>query len=139
MHKKLIRHEIIIHALPSKVWKILTSSEYAQQYMFYEELQSDWIKGSPILLETTNGNGSLLNRGLVQEVQPGISLEFTLFELPQFSDCPVQCRYELVPEDGGIRLILSQDVLLYSEKLYDILSDNCQVMLQKIKWLAEYS
>ena len=140
MHKKLIRHEVIIHALPTKVWRVLTCSEYAQQFLFNEELQSDWIKGSPILLEVeTNGKKEALTKGMVQEVVPGISLQFTLYELPQFSDCPLVCQYELVPEEGGIRLIVSQEILLYSHNLYELMSENCEMMLQKIKWLAEYS
>lgn len=139
MHKKLLRHDVIIHALPTKVWKVLTCSEYARQFLFNEELQSDWIKGSPILLEVDDGHKKeRINKGMVQEVVPGISLQFTLYELPEFSDCPVQCQYELVPEEGGIRLILLQEVLLDSHELYSLMSQNCQVMLQKIKWLAEY-
>jgi len=140
MHKKLIRHEITVHALPTKVWKVLTCSEYAQQFLFNEELQSNWTKGSPILLEVENGGErKAMAKGMVQEVIPGISLQFTLYELPEFSDCPVICQYELVPEEGGIRLILSQEVLLNSDNLYPLMSGNCQMMLQKIKWLAEYS
>ena len=140
MHRKLLRHEIIIHALPTKVWKVLTCSEYARQFLFTEEFYSDWMKGSPILLEVVDGDKKqAINKGLVQDVVPGISLQFTLYELPEFSDCPIQCQYELVPEEGGIRLILSQEVLLYSNELYSLMSQNCQVMLQKIKWLAEYS
>ena len=140
MHKKLIRQEIIIHALPTKVWKVLTCSEYAQQYFFDEELRSDWMKGSPILLEVDKGGKrETATRGMVQEVIPGISLQFTLFQLPEFSDYPVLCQYELVPQEGGIRLILSQEVLLNSEALYQLVSENCHMMLQKIKWLAEFS
>jgi uncharacterized protein YndB with AHSA1/START domain len=140
MHKKLLQHEIIIHALPSKVWKVLTCSEYAQQFLFNEELQSDWVKGSPIILQVEKeGKKEAVNKGMVQDVVPGLSLQFTLYELPEFSDCPAQYQYELVPEEGGVRLILSQEVLLYSHQLYALMSENCQMMLQKIKWLAEYS
>ena len=140
MHKKLLRHDIVIHAPPTKVWKVLTCSEYAQQFLFNEQLRSDWVKGSPIRLEVDDGaQKQSVNKGLVEDVVPGISLQFTLYELPEFSDCPVQCQYELVPEGGGIRLIISQEVLLLSEQLYSLMSQNCQLMLQKIKWLAEYS
>jgi len=140
MHKKLLQHDIVIHAPPTKVWKVLTCSHYAQQFLFNEELQSDWIKGSPILLEVGDGERKqAVNKGLVHEVIPGISLQFTLYELPEFSDLPVQCQYELVPEEGGIRLILLQEVLLFSEQLCSLMSQNSQMMLQKIKWLAEYS
>ena len=139
MHKKLIQHDIIVHALPTKLWKVLTCSEYARQFLFNEELQSDWMQGSPILLKQDTGpEDKGVAKGIVQEVVPGISLQFTLFELPQFSEAPIQCQYELVPEEGGIRLILSQEVLLPSSTLYQLVSDNCQMMLQKIKWLAEY-
>ena len=140
MHKKLLRHEIVIHALPTKVWRVLTCSEYARQFLFNEELQSDWIKGSPIFLEIEKGGKKeAVKKGVVQEVVPGLSLQFTLYELPEFSDCPAMYQYELVPEDAGVRLILSQEVILYSHQLYSLMSENCRMMLQKIKWLAEYS
>lgn len=140
MHKKLLRHEIVIHALPTKVWKVLTCTEYAQQFLFNEELQSDWMQGSPICLEVQgNGRSETLTKGMVEEVVPGISLQFTLYELPEFSNQPLVYKYELVPEEGGIRLIHSQEVLLHSDALYPLIVQNCQMMLQKIKWLAEYS
>lgn len=140
MHKKLLRHEIIIHALPTKIWKVLTCSDYSRQFLHNEGLYSDWIKGSPIIQEVEKeGKKEAVHKGTVQEVIPGLSLQFTLYELPEFSDNTAWYRYELVPEDGGVRLVLSQEVLLYSHQLYTLVSDNCQMMLQKIKWLAEYS
>ncbi|MGZ3838657.1 MAG: SRPBCC family protein [Flavisolibacter sp.] len=140
MHKQLIRHEIIIHALPTKVWKVLTCSEYAGQFLFNEEFQSEWIKGSPIMLEVDQGGRKeSQTKGMVHEVVPGISLQFTLYDLPLFSNSPVLCQYELVPEEGGIRLIVSQEVPLPSQELYGLMAENCRMMLQKIKWLAEYS
>ena|SRR6476469_1422042 len=139
MHTHKIQHELIIHALPSKVWKVLTCSDYASQFLFNEELRSDWMKGSPIVLEVeSNGIRQAVSKGLVQEVVPGISMQYTLYELPEFSESPVSCSYELAPEEGGIRLIISQELELPSSGLYQLISDNCQVMLQKIKWLAEY-
>ncbi len=140
MHKKSLRHEIIIHAPPTKVWKVLTCSHYSQQFLFHEELHSDWTQGSPIVLKKEDAEKSpSFHQGMVEEVVPGISLQFSLYNLPELSHQPVQYQYELVPEEGGIRLILSQQVVLASGNLDVLLSQNCQVMLQKIKWLAEYS
>jgi hypothetical protein len=139
MHTHKIQHDLIIHALPSKVWKVLTCTEYARQFLFNEELRSDWMKGSPILLEVeTDGVRQSISKGTVQEVVPGISLQFTLYELPELSAATVSCSYELAPEERGIRLIISQELELPSPALYQLVSENCQVMLQKVKWLAEY-
>ncbi|HJW17039.1 MAG TPA: SRPBCC domain-containing protein [Flavisolibacter sp.] len=139
MHTHKIQHDLIIHALPSKVWKVLTSSDYARQFLFNEELRSDWMKGSPIVLDIeSNGITQSISKGTVQEVVPGISMQYTLYELPEFAESAVCCSYELAPEEGGIRLIISQELELPSPGLYQLVSDNCQMMLQKIKWLAEY-
>jgi uncharacterized protein YndB with AHSA1/START domain len=139
MHTHKIQHDLIIHALPSKVWKVLTCTDYARQFLFNEELRSDWMKGSPIVLEVDcNGTRQSISKGTVQEVVPGVSMQYTLYELPEFSETLVSCSYELAPGEDGIRLIISQELELPTPGLYQLVSDNCQMMLQKIKWLAEY-
>jgi hypothetical protein len=140
MHTLKLRHEISIHALTTKVWSILTRSEYAGQVLFDGELISDWTKGSHILLEVEKGGSKeVQKKGIVDEVVPGISLQFTLYELGAFSNDPVGFLYELYPEEGGVKLILTQEAVLPKEELYQLMAGNSKMMLQKIKWLAEYS
>jgi uncharacterized protein YndB with AHSA1/START domain len=139
MHTLKLRHETTIHALTSKVWKVLTSREYTEQFLFEGELVSDWAIEGPILLEVEDkGQKQVINKGIIEEIVPGISLKFKISGL-QYSDDPVIFHYELIPEEGGIRLILSVEVVFIREELQKMMGANCKMMLQKIKWLAEYS
>jgi hypothetical protein len=136
MHKRILRHEVTIHALTTKLWRVLTSPAYTEQFFFNGQYHSDWTKDSPIYAGEKDERTQ--KKGMVQEVVPGISLQFSLFELGEFSNNPVRFSYELVPDQGGIMLILSADVVFNSEQLYRLMDEQCKMMLQKIKWLAEY-
>jgi len=139
MHTLKLRHEITIHALTSKVWKVLTSREYTEQFLLEGELVSDWAVEGPILLEVEDkGQKQIVNKGVIEEIVPGISLRFRISGL-QYSNDPVTFQYELIPEEGGIRLILSVEIVFSREELQKMMAANCKMMLQKIKWLAEYS
>ena len=41
-----LQQQITVHALPSKVWKVLTSPDYTNQYLSEGNLHSDWTEGS---------------------------------------------------------------------------------------------
>jgi hypothetical protein len=139
MHTLKLRHEITIHALTSKVWKVLTSRDYTEQFLLEGALVSDWAVEGPILLEVeAQGQKQILNKGVIEEIVPGISLRFRISGL-QYSNDPVIFQYELIPEEGGIRLILSVEIVFSREELQKMMTANCKMMLQKIKWLAEYS
>ena len=76
--------------------------------------------------------------GMVQDVVPGISLKFDLYAPGTHTEDPVGISYELVPDQGGIMLILTMEVESGSDQLYRFIDEQCKMMLQKIKWLAEY-
>src|SRR6478735_12806959 len=115
MHKRTLRHEVTIHALTTKLWRVLTSSEYTEQFLFDGQFVSDWTKGSPICSPAGNHKAE---RGLVKDVVPGIALEFTLFGLADVSTAPVDLSYQLVPEQGGIMLILAVNIAFEADNLY---------------------
>jgi uncharacterized protein YndB with AHSA1/START domain len=140
MHTLKLRHEISIHALTSKVWSVLTSPDYTQQFLIEGEIVSEWTNGSRIFLEQDrNGNREKVEKGIIHEAVPGISLHFTLFHPGEQVKEPLNFLYELLPEEGGVRLVLTQETIVPKEDLFRIMSENSMMMLQKIKWLAEYS
>src|SRR5689334_22694249 len=99
MHTLKLRHEINVHALASKLWKVLTAPEYTEQFLFNGELVSNWASEGPILLETEEqGVRTVVNKGNIEEIVPGISLRFRLKDLSEFSPAPVLFHYELIPE-----------------------------------------
>ena len=132
MPKTTLKHEIIVHALTSRLWSILTSSSFTRQFLFSDELISEWTEGSAVRSAV---DGS--HHGQVTEVKPGMMLRFTL-QL-DFSPAPVGFQYELEPADRGTRLKLLQEVDSIEKGSLKAVEEHGWLMLQKIKWLAEYS
>ena len=57
MPKTSIQQCILIDALPSKVWKVLTHQEYTSQFFFDDDFVFEWTEGGSILLkEEQRGN-----------------------------------------------------------------------------------
>ena len=134
-----LRDEVTIHALTTKLWKVLTSSEYTEQFLFEGKLVSEWMEGHPILLiEETGSNKKVTTIGEVEAVVPGIQLRFRLSSLGEFFKEAVVFHDELSPDDEGIRLALSQEAAV-SHNAISLLKEYGRMMLQKIKWLAEYA
>ena len=134
-----LRHEVTIHALTTKLWKVLTSSEYTEQFLFDGKLVSEWMEGNPILLvEETGGHQKITPIGEVESVVPGLQLRFRLSTLGEYYREAVTFHYELSPDDEGIRLALSQEAATTQNAL-SLLKEYGKMMLQKIKWLAEYA
>ena len=138
MHKRISRHEVTVHALTSRLWRVVTSSEYTEQFFFDGQYISEWQHGSPIFSAADTGESPGIQKGIVEDVVPGISIQFSLFEPGRFSTDPVLFTYELVPDQGGIMLILTAEAVFTSDQLHKLMDEQCRLMLQKIKWLAEY-
>ncbi|MFL5787192.1 MAG: SRPBCC domain-containing protein [Flavisolibacter sp.] len=138
--KRLIREEITIHALTSKVWNVLICPEYTRQYLFEGDVISEWTKGSPIVYQSEiDGKSQIIKKGSIEEVIPGLALKFSLSDLQETNNNHAIVTYELFPEEGGINLRMTQEILLPNPELYNIIVDNWKMVLKKIKWLAEYS
>jgi uncharacterized protein YndB with AHSA1/START domain len=135
-----LKEEITIHALGTKVWNVLTSPHYTKQYLFDGELISDWISGSSILYKfEREGNAEVVYQGKVLHIVPGISLQFTFPAIDNPEAGNSTLSYELIPHSNGIQLKLTNEVIYQSEELYKIMLQNWRMVLQKIKWLAEYA
>ncbi|MGZ5190724.1 MAG: hypothetical protein ACXWCZ_06855, partial [Flavisolibacter sp.] len=98
---------------------------------------SEWSAGSAVYT-IENENNEKVRSGMVQDVVPGISLKFDLYAPGTYAKDPVGISYELVPDQGGIMLILTMEVESGSDQLYRFIDEQSKMMLQKIKWLAEY-
>lgn len=128
MSKTNIQQHILIDALPSKVWKILTHQEYTSQFFLSDEFVFDWTEGGSILFEDEQ-------RGTVEEIVPGVSLKFNLQQGVQ----TFFYSYNLNPHLNGVELNIHCNGLSGSDEEYFLRLQQLQLILQKIKWLAEYS
>ena len=128
MPKTSIQQQIIIDALPSKVWKILTHQEYTRQFFLDDDLIFDWTEGGSIFLKDEQ-------KGKIEELIPGVSLKFSLQQGSQ----TFIYSYNISPDLNGVELIMDCNGFSGNDEEYLLRLQQLQLILQKIKWLAEYS
>jgi uncharacterized protein YndB with AHSA1/START domain len=135
MRKTNLQQHITVQALPSKIWKVLTSPDYVNQYFFDKNVSCDWIEGSSIVA-IAEQNGSM-NMGKVLESVPGISLKFNFHE--EHTSTYVTTTYELIVDGEGVELKMKCEGFTATDQEYFLRIQHARLLLQKIKWLAEYS
>ena len=136
MPKTNLQQQITVHALPSKVWKVLTSPEYVNQYLFKDSIRCDWIEGSAIvsMSEIENVN---VNKGQVLESVPGMSLKFSFLE--ENTSIHLITTYEMIIAGDGVELKMKCEGFTATNQEFLIRIQQANLILQKIKWLSEYS
>lgn len=137
MPKTNLRQQIVIDALPSKVWKVLTSPDYLNQYLFEGMLDCGWKEGSRLLLTVDEGGRpETMEKGRVLRVVPGVLLHYHLQDETIGNH---SVSFELVPASEGLELKLCCEGFEDSDDQYRIRQQQSKLLLQKIKWLAEYA
>jgi uncharacterized protein YndB with AHSA1/START domain len=80
MSRNLVsKASISIEAPKQVVWQALTTPEALKQYMFGADVISDWKIGSPITWKGEMNGKKFHDRGVVLEVEPERSLQYTHF------------------------------------------------------------
>lgn len=137
MPKTNLQQHIFIDALPSKVWKVLTCGDYLSQYLFEGNIHCKWTEGSPLtLVSQDEGKTETVHKGSIVQVVPGVLLKYNLQE--KDSPC-INSTYELIPAEDGVELKIQCEGFEDSDGEYLIRQQQVKLLLQKIKWLAEYS
>ena len=136
MSKTNLHQQIFIDALPSKIWKVLTSCDYISQYFPEENIHSQWTEGSAII-STRDEALETLDKGKVLQATPGVMLKYKLAE--QASKSFVTISYEIIPAENGIELKFHSEGFTDSDEDYLLRIKETKLLLQKIKWLAEYA
>lgn len=137
MSKTNLHQQIFIDALPSKVWKVLTSCHYINQYLFDETVHCQWTEGSIITLsQQTEEKTSTIHKGNVLQVIPGVLLKYQLQEATRNF---ITITYELIPAGDGIELKFHCEGFNDENEEYRFRMQETTLLLQKIKWLAEYA
>lgn len=138
MSKTSLQQQITIHALPSKVWRVLTNPDYTNQYLSDGDLHSDWTEGSSIYLIIENETKTeSINVGKVLESVPGILLKLRLRE--ENASTYLITTYELTVAHEGIELKMKCEGFTATQPEWLIRVQQANLLLQKIKWLSEYS
>jgi len=134
MSKTNLQQQITVHALPSKVWKVLTGPDYINQYFLDGNINSDWTEGSSIFLDS---GSKPITIGEVLQSIPGILLQFGFRE--ENTSTYLVTTYELILAGEGVELKLRCEGFNASHQEYLIRVQQSNLLLQKIKWLSEYS
>ena len=138
MPKTNLQQQIFIDALPEKVWTVLTASHYVKQYLFDGNLPCLSEEGQQIFLEQdSNGNTEMVHKGNVLRMIPGKLLKYELAEDP--SGPLSSLTYEIVPAQSGIELRFCSECPSNDGEQYFLRLKQTTLLLQKIKWLAEYA
>jgi uncharacterized protein YndB with AHSA1/START domain len=147
MEKLFVNKTIEIDAPTSKVWNVLTSREYTDQWAVEFtggsefHIESDWKLGSPVLW--TGQDGSMIVHGNVTALEPQKFLRFTVFDVrgekPPVTD-EDGITYELTEQNGKTLLKISQgdfSTMAEGEKYRDLSAEIWDRVLPKVKELAE--
>jgi uncharacterized protein YndB with AHSA1/START domain len=135
MSQTNLQQQITVHALPSKVWKVLTNSEYVSQYFFKDTVHCDWTEGS--VIRSRNGNETQVTIGKVLESVPGMLLKFNF--LDETDESYLTRTYELILAGDGVELKMKCEGFTATNPEFRIRLQQASLVLQKIKWLSEYS
>jgi len=136
----LAKTSININAPREKVWEALTNPQLIKQYLFGTEVATDWQVGSPITYKGTWEGKAYEDKGVVLENEPGKLLVSTFWSslsgVPDRPENYQTVRYELSSENGGTRLILTQDNN-DSEESAQHSEQNWNMVLEGLKKLLE--
>jgi uncharacterized protein YndB with AHSA1/START domain len=135
MPKTNLHQQIFIDALPSKVWKVLTNCDYIDQYFPDTNVHSQWTEGSAIV--SKQKETETLQKGKVLQAIPGVLLKYKLLE--EVNSSFVTITYEIIPADNGVELQFHCEGFAETDEDYLFRLKETQLLLQKIKWLAEYA
>jgi uncharacterized protein YndB with AHSA1/START domain len=103
----------VIQAPPAKVWKALTDPTLIKQYMFDTDVTTDWKVDSPIRYKGIWKGKPYEDKGTVLKNEPEQLLVTSFWSAlsgqPDEPENYKTVQYELIPEDGGTRLTITQD------------------------------
>jgi hypothetical protein len=136
MPKTNLHQQIFIDALPSKVWKVLTGCDYVNQYFPEANIHSQWTEGSAIMSKREKKEETL-DKGKVLQAIPGVMLKYKLLE--DVTNSFITITYEIIPAENGIELKFHCEGFSDTEDDYFFRLKETRLLLQKIKWLAEYA
>jgi uncharacterized protein YndB with AHSA1/START domain len=111
--ESFIRNEIHVQAPAAAVWDMLVNPEQTKKYMFGCETVSDWKVGSPLLWRGIHEEKEVIFvKGNIVKIEPNRKLIYTVFDpfstMPDIPQNYLEITYELVPENGGTLLKVSQ-------------------------------
>lgn len=139
-NKLTLKTSLRLSAPISKVWQILTNPVCIKQFYFDMDWETDWKKGSPIIVSGTWDREYFEDKGNVLEIDPEKFILFNLWiSASGKEDKPenyVTIRYELESINNHTRLTIYQ-YDLENEALLMATQPKWENVLQGVKQLVE--
>jgi len=111
MENLIINKSIVLNTDAATLWKVLTTPEYTQKYMFNCAVKSHWKPRCCIEWRGHYQGYDAYQKGTVVEIEPLHKLAYTTFDpnfgLPDVPENYLTVTYELKPVPEGIELLLS--------------------------------
>lgn len=141
MEKDLIaKVSTTVDAPAGKVWDALVTPETIKRYMFGTTVVSQWREGSPISWKGEWKGKPYEDKGVIQRLKPGRTLEYTHFSplsgLPDLPENYHTVTVSLSERDGRTLVSLAQDKN-ETEEARQHSESNWKTMLDGLKKVLE--
>ncbi len=131
---------IVINATASKIWEVLTTPELVKKWLFGTDVHTDWQEGSAITYTGVWEGKPYEDKGKIIKIEPEKYLLTTYLSafsgLEDVLENYQNVAYILTPEDGKIKLTITQDNIK-TEQARDHSAKNWHIVLENLKKEAE--
>lgn len=138
MNKSTFVYVTYIRTSPEQLWKALISAEFMQQYWFGMHAESEWTAGSPWRLVFPDGRVADSGEVLEADAPRRLVLKWrNEFNSELKAEGYSQCRFELEPQGGAVKLTVTHSMERPDSKLVEKVSGGWPSILSNLKSLLE--
>ncbi|MGD0838527.1 MAG: SRPBCC family protein [Polyangia bacterium] len=127
-----------IRTTPARLWEALTQPQLIRQYWFNTAVESDWKKGSP--WKMLSSDGTLTDKGEILEIDPPKRMVIRWLHewKPEIkAEGPSRCTIDLEPVESAVKLTITHEIDRLESKLITAVSGGWPVILSNLKSLLE--
>jgi len=135
------KKSVTIDAPVTDVWKALTDVGMIKQYFFGVEVRGDWKEGNTIIYKGEWQGKKFESKARVLQVEDQNLLKYSYWSnmsgQPDESEYYHIITYELSPENGGTKLVMTEENLTdqsmkeRSAKIWDMVFDNLKKLVER--------
>ena len=127
-----------IGTTPEKLWAALTDPEFARQYWFGCHCESEWTKGSPWKL--VSSDGETLDAGSIVEADPPrrLVIRWQQQKKPELkAEGESLCTMEIEQSGSAVRLSITHTIEREPSKFMDAVGGGWPKVISNLKSLLE--
>lgn len=127
-----------IRTTPEKLWQALIDPDFTRRYWMETSQDCNWTPGASWRL--MKSDGSVLDTGEVLEIDPPRRLVLSWrneFILPMREEGYSRMTYELEPQKGSVKLMVTHEMDRPGSKFIETMSSRWPMILSSLKSLIE--